>query len=117
DIALPAGALTPNQGGDIRVWVHLRDIDGGGPNTNGNPASCLFQYAIDTNNDGFIKATDNEFFFNMTAKGAAVGLPTSANPKTNLQTYYNAPIDSDPAFGQRPASKGWAFFDWDSVRD
>ena len=41
DVALPAGALTPNQGGDIRVWVHLRDIDGGGPGTNGNAASCL----------------------------------------------------------------------------
>src|SRR6185295_20316188 len=39
DVALGAGAATPNQAGDVRIWVHLRDIDGGGPGTSGDPAT------------------------------------------------------------------------------
>jgi hypothetical protein len=130
DVALPAGAPTPNQGGDIRIWVHLRDIDGPGPNSNGDPASVLYEYAIDKNGDGLIKDTDGEFFFAMTPKGAPVGHASSTNPQTSLQTYYNQPSDSNPAFPapgannvpqqdatHRPASQGWTYFDWDSVYD
>jgi hypothetical protein len=79
DLALPAGAPTANQAGDIRVWVHLRDIDGGGPGSIGDPASVLFEYSIDKNGDGLIKDTDGEFFFPMTPRGAPVGFPTSTN--------------------------------------
>jgi hypothetical protein len=117
DVALPAGALTANQGGDVRIWVHLRDLDGGGPGTNGDLASCYFEYAVDKNNDGQIKDTDNEFFLRMTPSGSPVGNPKSPNPQTGLQTYYNDYTESDPAFGLRPASKGWTSFDWDSVYD
>jgi hypothetical protein len=117
DVALPAGALTPNQGGDIKIWVHLRDLDGGAPGTNGNLASCLYEYAVDKNGDGQIKDTNGEFFVAMTPSGQPAGSASTTNPQINLSTYYNAPADSDPAFGQRPAAKGWTSFDWDSVYD
>ena len=114
---LPAGTLTPYQGGDIRIWVHLRDLDGGALHTNGDPASCLFEYAVDKNSDGQIKSDDGEGFLKCSASGAAVGFPSSANPQTGLQTYFDPHDASDPAFGLRPASKGWAHFDWDSIAD
>jgi hypothetical protein len=123
---LPAGTLTPNQGGDIRIWVHLRDLDGGVGN-NGDIASCLYEYAVDTNGDGQISDQTNppEFWHTCTPSGAASGHPSSANPQTNLQTYYYGAFPdpsandpgSDPAFGQRPANKGWTYLDWDSARD
>lgn len=117
DVALGAGALTPNQGGDVKIWVHLRDLDGGAPGTNGDLASCFFEYAIDKNNDGQIKDTDNEFFARMTPSGEPVAHALTPNPQTGLQTYYNAPADSDPQFGVRPAGEGWTKFEWDSVFD
>jgi hypothetical protein len=130
DVLLGAGAPTPNQGGDIRIWVHLRDIDGNVPNSNGDPASVQYEYAIDKNGDGLIKDVDGEFFFAMTPKGAPVGHPTSQNPQLGLQTYFNSPQNSNPAFPSpgaanvpqqdathRPASQGWTYFDWDSVYD
>jgi len=130
DVALGAGAPTANQAGDVRIWVHLRDVDGGAPDTNGDPASVLYEYAVDKNGDGLIKDSDGEFFLPMTPKGAAVGHATSANPQTGLTTYFDAPTDSSPTFPQpgagnvpqqdathRPASKGWTYFDWDSVYD
>jgi hypothetical protein len=123
---LPAGTLTPNQGGDIRIWVHLRDLDGGVGN-NGDTASCLYEYAVDTNGDGQIsdQTSPPEFFRACTASGAASNHPASTNPQTGLKTYYYAAFPnaatndpgSDPAFGARPAAKGWTFFDWDSIRD
>jgi len=129
DLALGAGVPTANQGGDIRIWVHLRDIDNG-PGTNGDPASVLYEYAIDKNGDGLIKDTDGEFFFAMTPKGAPVGHATTTNPQLNLKTFYNAPAASDPAFPppgagnvpmqdatHRPSTEGWTYFDWDSVYD
>ncbi len=132
DVNLPAGAATANQAGDVRIWVHLRGIDGG-PGLQGDPAKLLYEYAIDTNGDGLIKDSNGEFFYSMTPKGLAAGGAAHAsttNPQVGLATFYNAPADSHPAFPppdannnpirdatHRPAGEGWTFFDWDSVYD
>lgn len=116
-VGLPAGALTPNQGGDVKIWVHLRDLDGGAEDTRGDDATCYFEYAVDANGDGQIRDVDQEFFLRMTPSGEPVGQASSANPLANAMTYFNAPADSNPEFGARPADEGWSSFLWDSVYD
>ena len=111
------GTPNPAQGGDISILVHLRDIDGNGPDSAGDPSSALFQYAVDTNGDGNITTDANEFWFACTPSGAPVGVASSANPMTGLGTYFNDPNDSDPDFGDRPAAKGWNTFMWDALFD
>ena len=111
---LPPGTLTVNQGGDVRLWVHLRDLDAGGPGQQGRPANCLFEYARDVNGDGLIRTEHNELWKRMTPRGEPVGHASSSNPQTALATYYNAAAESEPIFDARPAEKGWTFFDWDS---
>jgi len=113
----PDGTPNPAQGGDVNVLVHLRDIDGNGPDSVGDVSSALFQYAIDGNGDGAIVSGDNEFWFDCTASGAPVGAASSTNPMTGLGTFFNAPEDSDPDFGDRPAAQGWNTFIWDALYD
>lgn len=114
------GVPQSQQGGDILIWTHLRDVDGVGTNANGDPASVAFDYAVDANNDGQIRGDDNEFWFPMTPSGAPAAGTVALTPYPQVagaQTYSESAQDSDPAFGQRPASKGWTKFDWDSVYD
>lgn len=109
----PDGNPDINQGGDIIFNAHMRDIDGGEDQA-GDPATVLYEYAVDKNNDGQITAGAEEFWFPMTPAGTAVGEPLSANPQ-NVTTFFNAPEDSDPE--TRPADKGWSQFVWDALFD
>jgi hypothetical protein len=77
------GVDDPNRGGDIEIWVHLRDIDGPAvpPGTTKDPRpgelvqTTTFEYAIDATGpggvpDGQIRSEDGEFWVAMTPVGA-----------------------------------------------
>ncbi len=121
------GVQNVNQGGDISIWVHLRDIDGAIPG-NGDDAEATMQFAIDSDNNGLIEVGQGESWLPMSRPGAGVeplnrgaGLTNDggADEVLALQTYSGAFDDplSLGGFGDRPADKGWFNFIWDSVYD
>jgi hypothetical protein len=116
-LASSTGVPGAEQGGDIEIWVHLRDIDGTGSPSNGDAAEAYFDYAIDANGDGIIN--DGQEFWNpMSATGAAkYEAQRGNNLQTGLMTYSESYLASEPEFGARPADKGWTVFEWDSVYD
>ncbi len=113
---LSDGQPNPFQGGDIRLNVHVRDIDGVTEASNGDPVSVLFEYAVDANDDGQISGADGEFFYPMTPAGNPSGL-ANPNPLTGVQSWGQPAEQADAGFGQRPAAKGWVAFDWDALYD
>ncbi len=115
------GTVNPQQGGDISIVVHLRDIDGAGVGARpGDAAYAEFEYAIDTNNDGIINQ-GTEFWVQMSQSGAGVDPSkrgaNGANRINGLTTWSESYLDSGPAFGERDPANGWAVFHWDSVFD
>lgn len=111
------GVVNPNQGGDIDVWAHVRDIDGEGTGPRpGNISAVRFEYAIDANNDGQISPVDGEFFGPMTPAGFAIS-GFGSNPVTGIQSWSEGPLDPSSDIASRDPSKGWVRFTWDALYD
>jgi hypothetical protein len=111
------GVVGANQGGDIHIWVHFRDIDGQGSPSNGDEAEALFEFAVDENGDGIIN--DGVEFYNPMSRSGAAKFEDSrqANRLVGIQTYSEAWDESGPDFGDRLPENGWQMFPWDSVFD
>lgn len=111
------GVQNANQGGDIRLWAHVRDIDGAGTGPRaGDISQARFDYAVDVNNDGQISATNGEFFVPMTPATFQI-TGGGVNPVTGIQSWSESPFDASSELATRNPAKGWASFNWDALFD